>query len=58
MDAAPPGAALLREIALPLAMLLGAFGWGAWIFLREATRITDELIASEARARMWPAMTR
>lgn len=46
-----PGAALLREIALPLAMLLGAFGWGAWIFLREATRITDELIASEARAR-------
>jgi hypothetical protein len=45
-----PGAALLREIALPLAMLLGAFGWGAWIFLREATRITDELIASEARA--------
>jgi diguanylate cyclase (GGDEF)-like protein len=46
-----PGTALLREIALPLAMLLGAFGWGAWIFMREATRITDELIASEARAR-------
>lgn len=46
-----PGTALLREIALPLAMLLGAIGWGAWIFLREATRMTDELIASEARAR-------
>ena len=46
-----PGAALLREISWPLALLLLAFGGGAWIFLREASKITGELIASEARAR-------
>jgi hypothetical protein len=35
-----PGTALLREIAAPLIMLLAAFGWGAWIFIREASQIT------------------
>jgi diguanylate cyclase (GGDEF)-like protein len=46
-----PGAALMREVSWPLALLLLAFAAGAWIFLREASKITGELIASEARAR-------
>ncbi|WP_343609037.1 EAL domain-containing protein [Novosphingobium sp.] len=46
-----PGTALLREIAAPLIMLLAAFAWGAWIFIREASQITRELIDSEALAR-------
>ncbi len=46
-----PGSALLREIAGPLIMLLVAFAWGSWIFIREASQMTRELIDSEALAR-------
>ncbi|MDE1917220.1 MAG: EAL domain-containing protein [Sphingomonadales bacterium] len=46
-----PGAELMRAITLPMALLLFAFATGAVIFLREASKITRELIASEARAR-------
>ncbi|WP_068088625.1 putative bifunctional diguanylate cyclase/phosphodiesterase [Novosphingobium rosa] len=46
-----PGSALLREIAAPLIMLLVAFSWGSWIFVREASQMTRELIDSEALAR-------
>lgn len=46
-----PGAELMREVTLPMMLLLFAFATGAVIFLREASKITRELIASEARAR-------